>query len=158
MMRSGEGHHRWIKDREKVCLQCGEKYDGAAGWKRSKRFCGVPCYNLYTKINGWAAAVPIGTVTQDPDGYKRIKISRNKWKPEHVFIVEKAIGRVLTRAEVVHHRNGNHGDNRIENLQVVSRQQHMRIHHEAEQIGLKVMAGEIEIVKSIVRPLEGVEV
>jgi hypothetical protein len=34
----------------------------------------------------------------------------------------------------------------------------MRIHHEAEQIGLKVMAGEIEIVKSIVHPLEGVEV
>ena len=92
--------------------------------------------------------MPIGTITQDPDGYRRVKVSWRKWKSEHVLVVEQALGRNLTRAEIVHHRNGNPSDNKIENLEVVSRKRHMQIHYEAERIGLRVLAGELEVVEA----------
>jgi HNH endonuclease len=157
-LRSGEGHHRWTKDRLKACLQCGKQYDGASGWRKTKRFCGRHCYFLFSQKHGRSSAVPIGTITQDPYGYRRIKVSIRKWKSEHVWVVEVALGRTLTRAEVVHHRNGNPSDNRLDNLQVVSRQQHMRIHHEAEKVGLRVMCGELIVVESTIHSLEGCEV
>ncbi len=50
-------------------------------------------------------------------------------KPVYRSIMEKKIGRSLNRYEVVHHLNGNHDDNRIENLVVVSRAEHARLHH-----------------------------
>lgn len=158
LFRSGEGHHRWIKERIKVCLQCGKQYDGAAGWRKIKKFCSRACNYAYSNEHGGPTAFPIGTVVQDPDGYRRVKVSLKQWRPEHILVVEKALGRKLTRAEIVHHRNGKHGDNRIDNLQVVTRPQHMRIHHEAEQIGLLVMCGELQVVEDKVHPLEGCEV
>lgn len=47
---------------------------------------------------------------------------------EHRLIVEKYIGRYLTRAEEIHHLNGNKIDNRVENLIIVSRNNHAKLH------------------------------
>lgn len=49
-------------------------------------------------------------------------------KGEHRVIVERHLGRKLSKDEVVHHINGNKLDNRIENLKVVSRAEHKRLH------------------------------
>jgi hypothetical protein len=42
--------------------------------------------------------------------------------------VEKATGRRLKPIEVVHHKNENPWDNRLENLEVMSMGEHLRLH------------------------------
>ena len=42
------------------------------------------------------------------------------YMPEHILVMESYLGRLLQEGEVVHHRNGNRQDNRIDNLQLFS--------------------------------------
>lgn len=48
--------------------------------------------------------------------------------PEHILVAEKKIGRYLNPDEVVHHINGEKGDNRSENLMVMTKSEHSRLH------------------------------
>lgn len=47
---------------------------------------------------------------------------------EHRLIMERHIGRALTRQEFVHHINGDRRDNRLENLQLMTIAEHNGIH------------------------------
>lgn len=53
--------------------------------------------------------------------------------PEHIVVMETAIGRKIKKGEIVHHLNGKRADNRIENLFLFKNQSdHLRQGHQKQ--------------------------
>lgn len=48
---------------------------------------------------------------------------------EHILVVERLLGRYLQDGEIVHHQNEDTSDNRLENLVVTTRAEHIRLHN-----------------------------
>jgi hypothetical protein len=57
------------------------------------------------------------------DPYKQTKVNGKKYRL-HRWLVEQHLGRPLLKTDLVHQKNGNKRDNRLENLEIVSPAQH----------------------------------
>lgn len=113
-----------------VCAHCGKIIHLRKCYARRNRshyFCNKHCESEYRKLDNtkdnWAGG-RINTST----GYKTIRIDGREID-EHRLVMAKHIGRDLRSDEIVHHINGDKLDNRIENLQLLSQSEHMKIHN-----------------------------
>jgi uncharacterized protein (DUF1330 family) len=113
------GHHSLgkkysIEHRNKLSKAAQGKHVGSKSplWKGGR-----------TKHNGYILIKKLDHPFADYLGYVR----------EHRLVMEKHLGRYLTRDEVVHHINGIRNDNRLENLQLMKDSEHRR-HHKLKNI------------------------
>lgn len=60
---------------------------------------------------------------------------------EHILVMEKEIGRYVTKEEVVHHIDGNKSNNSISNLMLFKNDsEHRKFHHKMSRLGQVVYA------------------
>lgn len=105
----------------KTCLYCNNQFKADAN---IRKFCSQRCQ--------WDSMIKMGNringVTDKKSGYKSIWIKERGWILEHRYLMEKKIGRELKSHECVHHKNEIRHDNKIENLQLMDRSSHKRLH------------------------------
>lgn len=111
------------------CDNCGKDFSISRCYlkrPRKHRFCSKKCESEFKSFNNsvehWQGGC-IGTTT----GYWYIAYN-GKQIEEHRLVMMKHLGRELDKDEVVHHKNGNRLDNRIENLELLSRSEHTKMH------------------------------
>ena len=112
---------RW-KGEERFCKKCSNPFWAKASYIRKSssggpHFCSRKCCGHAPKKK-----------TMTTDGYWQIKTPHGH-KKEHRWIMEKFLKRSLSKNELVHHINHNKLDNRIENLMIVSREEHPHLHN-----------------------------
>lgn len=121
----GEASPRTERSRSPVCsLAACERKTYARGfcnlhWQRAKKTGDPGQVGLKKRPDG-SGSIELGYLTFRVD---------NKRKAEHRMVWEAANGPIPPR-HVIHHRNGNKLDNRLENLELMTREQHRRHHHE----------------------------
>ena len=66
--------------------------------------------------------------SKKPSGYIEITTGEHKGRSQHVVIAEEKIGRKLLACECVHHKDERRDNNDPDNLEVMTRSEHARLH------------------------------
>lgn len=104
-----------------------EKMSRSHKGKPHKAFTEEQRQNIRKSRLAWSEA-NAKRIRTKKSGYRVFTVGDKVGKFEHRVIMENFLERKLMPDEVVHHINGNKADNRIENLQVMTRAEHTRYH------------------------------
>ncbi len=139
---------RYTKDwcvrqyKQRICVECKIEFTAKS---RKVKLCSRKCMSsLASKTNRKFLDIPscLEDASRKLDkniGYVRVYVpmhpKANWWGYyyEHRVIAEQMIGRQLFDNEIVHHKNGKRWDNRIENLEVMTREDHGKLHGQRKE-------------------------
>jgi hypothetical protein len=119
---------------ERVCSVCGAAFTCKPAAK--KQYCSNTCAGIARSgehAYNWNGGKMVNVVS----GYIYVLVGTHKYVLEHRFVMEQHLGRPLTDDEEVHHRNHDRTDNRIENLQLLSHEEHEEVHELGEHWSYK---------------------
>ncbi len=112
------------RPKTRICEVCGKTFPQRRGGKL-RRYCSLICHGSTRRRDNYS------TYIESSSGYVLVKLPGGRRMAEHRWIAEQLIVvRPLGFNDVVHHVNGDRSDNRIENLQVMSRSEHTALHRQ----------------------------
>ena len=125
-----------------VCEFCGAIF---SSYRKNVKYCSNDCISKATaparrKFLDIPSCLEDASRKLDKNlGYIRVYVpmheEANTWGYvyEHRVISEQILGRKLLKDEIVHHRNGIRWDNRQENLEVMDKHDHAKLHGQREE-------------------------
>lgn len=101
------------------CQRCNKRIDLSPHHLHKRKYCSNECKNSNAR--------------HEKLSYIRITVNGER-RLEHRYLMEQFLQRPLHKDEDVHHINGQTKDNRLENLMVLSKADHTRLHHKDRNI------------------------
>lgn len=100
---------------------------------KHRTFTQAHCEAISKGRRDWAEANASG-VSMKPSGYVEITRGEHKGRSVHVVAMERRIGRRLRPDEVVHHIDGDRSNNRDDNLALMTRAGHTKLHRREQRL------------------------
>lgn len=105
----------------------------AAHKGRKRAFSNSHCQAISEARNRWAEGNSAG-VSEKSSGYIEYTRGPNKGRSVHVVKMEERLGRRILPDEVVHHIDGDRSNNDINNLALMTRVAHSRLHRREDEL------------------------
>lgn len=113
-----------------LCPECGRVFKVAKAHMNRRIHCSRSCATKNLPRGSNSRAWKGGTTAEQ--GYILIKVG-GIYLREHRMVIERLLGRKLDKDEVVHHIDGNRKNNHPDNLKVMPRDEHCRLHHQIDK-------------------------